>query len=49
MIKFRKDSLKHLEVVDCKNITAEMKRLKDLNLSSLVIGSKNLPYVKDIE
>jgi ATP synthase, H+ transporting, mitochondrial F0 complex, subunit s len=44
----RKDSLKHLEIVSCKNITEEgLRSLKSLNLEKLIL--KNLPYVKDVD
>lgn len=43
----RKDSLKHVEIVDCKNLTeVGLRSLKGLNLNTLIV--KNLPYVKDI-
>lgn len=48
MLYLRKDSLKHLEIENCKNLTEEgLRSLKDLNLETLVI--RNLPYVKNIE
>jgi hypothetical protein len=48
LLRLRKDSLKHLEIENCKNLTDDgLKSLKDLNLSTLVV--KNLPYVKDVE
>lgn len=47
-LSVRKDSLKHLEIEDCKNITdVGLRSLKNLNLSTLSV--KNLPYVKDVE
>lgn len=47
-LRFRKDSLKHLELIDCKNLTDNgLRSLKDLNLKTLVIS--NVPYVKDFE
>lgn len=48
MLKYRKDTLKHLELIDCKNLTEEgLSHLKELNLKTLVI--KNVPYVKNFE
>ena len=47
-LKFRKDSLKYLELIDCKNLTeVGLRCLKDLDLKTLVIT--NVPYVKDFE
>jgi H+-transporting ATP synthase F0 complex subunit s len=47
LFDLRRDSLKHVELVDCKNITeVGLRSLKGLNLSSLVI--RNVPYVKDL-
>lgn len=47
-LKYRKDTLKHLELIDCKNITDEgLNHLKELDLKTLVI--KNVPYVKNFE
>lgn len=48
LLDLRKDSLVHLEIIDCKNLTDEgLRSLKVLNLKSLTV--KNLPYVKDPE
>lgn len=45
---FIKDSLRHLEIVNCKNITDEgLRHLKDLKLKTLVV--KNLPSVYEID
>lgn len=47
-LSLRKDSLKHLEVINCKNITDEgLRSLKALKLEKLI--AKNLPYVKDVD
>ncbi|XP_070508794.1 ATP synthase subunit s, mitochondrial [Chironomus tepperi] len=47
-LKMRKDSLKHLELIDCKNLTDHgLRSLKELNLKTLVIT--NVPYVKDFD
>lgn len=47
-LSFVKDSLRHLEIENCKNVTDEgLRHLKDLKLKTLVI--KNLPCVYEIE
>jgi hypothetical protein len=46
-LALRKDTLRHLELVDCKSLTDEgLRSLKGLNLSVLTV--KNVPYVKDV-
>ncbi|KAG5667814.1 hypothetical protein PVAND_015783 [Polypedilum vanderplanki] len=47
LLHLRKETLKHLELINCKNLTeVGLRSLKNLNLTTLVI--KNVPYVKDI-
>jgi H+-transporting ATP synthase F0 complex subunit s len=48
LFTLRKETLKDVEIIDCKNITDEgLRSLKDLNLMSLTV--KNLPYVNDVD
>lgn len=47
-LHYRKETLKHLELIDCQNLTeAGLRSLKGLKLDTLVI--KNVPYVKDFD
>lgn len=48
LLWYRRDTLKYLEIENCKNLTDEgLRSLKDFDLKTLIV--RNVPYVKNVE